>query len=359
MKRIISCLLVVVLLAAVIPASAAAETELVFSAPYAVVGETLTLSISAKNLPKCAGYGIFLKYDQEKLKLTHFKHEQAGDGTNTNELTEEDFGEENLIIVGENQANFANIKLDGFEGANCPLATLKFKVLSRPENGLLTFDILRGSDKTMFSDTNEPPNEIEFSFDPIQVPIYNNHPFTDVGNGWEKESVLFAYNNNLMNGVGGNKFGPSVTTNRAMLVTILYRYEGEPFVPAASPFTDLNADWYKNAVNWAFEKAIVNGMTATTFAPDGEITREQIATMMYRYAEYKGADLSQRENLTSFSDCNKVSPYAKAAMEWAYAKGLITGNKINNKILLDPQGEATRAQIATILMRYIKAAAEE
>lgn len=342
MKRIISCLLIIVMLAAAIPASAAATTaRLVLDAPYGVVGQELEVKIRVEDIVDCGIFGMGLKYDQTVLKPIGFIS-----GLNVGHP----FSEE--MEKGAYSIAWMIEDLDKPLNGDVVFGTLKFKVLKKVHSVELkvgNVQIAKTSDSAL-----QP-----VTFENAIVPLYTNHPFTDVKNEWFKESVLFAYNNNLMNGMGENKFEPEGATTRAMLATILYRYEGEPLAIAASPFEDLTQVWYRNAVNWAFEKKIVQGTSDTTFAPDANVTREQIATMLYRYAGVKKMDVSQRKNLTAFPDGKKVSDWAKTALEWAYAEGLITGNSINGKVYLDPQGVATRAQIATILMRFIKASAEK
>ncbi len=337
---------------AVIPATAAADktARLVLDAPYGVIGEELEVQVRVENLVECAGFTIVLEYDQNVLKPLDFTGEKLG-GMMVSE--EKGKGVYALLWIGldDTKNDIATIKGD------VTIGTFKFKVPSMPKNGMIAIDIRE--EETMFADNSQETEKIDYSFDPVFIPMYKNHPFTDITADWYKEAVLFAYNNNLMNGMGDNKFKPDEATTRAMLVTTLYRYEGEPDVSAKAPFTDLKQNWYKNPVNWAFEKEIVRGMSEKIFAPDEKVTREQIATIMYRYAESKKQDVSQKKSLSSFSDSKKVNSWAKEAMEWAYAEGLITGNSINGKVLLDPQGDATRAQIATILMRYIKNAAEQ
>ena len=352
MKRIISCLLIFVMLMAAIPASAAADktARLVLDAPYGVVGQELEVQVRVENLVECAGFTIVLEYDQNVLKPLDFKEEKLG-GLMASE--EKGKGVYALIWIGFDDTKNDIVTIKG----DVAIGTFKFKVPSMPKNGMIAIDIRE--EDTMFADNSQETEEIDYSFDPVFIPMYKNHPFTDVTADWYKEAVLFAYNNNLMNGMGENKFKPDDATTRAMLTTILYRYEGEPDVSAKAPFTDLEQNWYKTPINWAYEKGVVKGMTNTTFAPEEKVTREQIAVMMYRYAEGKKQDVSQRKKISSFSDAKKVSSWTKEAMEWAYAEGLITGNSINGKVLLDPQGNATRAQIATILMRYIKNAAEQ
>lgn len=174
-------------------------------------------------------------------------------------------------------------------------------------------------------------------------------PFTDVNEGdWFYDAVSYVYENGMMNGVSENSFAPNATTSRAMIVTILYRLENEPAVSGSS-FTDVaSGQWYTNAVAWAAENGIVNGVTATTFAPNSAITREQMAAILYRYAAWKGCDVSGRVDLSGHTDAASVSAYATEAMAWANAEGLITG--VTNTTLR-PAGSAVRAQAATILMR--------
>ena len=182
-------------------------------------------------------------------------------------------------------------------------------------------------------------------------------PFKDVKDGkWYTEAIKYVYENKLMNGMTATTFEPNTPMNRAMLVTVLYRSEGEPATSGKTPFTDLKANWYKKSVAWAYENKVVNGTTETTFSPLTPITREQIATIFYRFAQFKGRDTSAKANLSTFPDGSKVAKYAKDAMTWAVGEGLITGTKAGKETLLDPKGNATRAQVATILMRYLTTA---
>lgn len=182
------------------------------------------------------------------------------------------------------------------------------------------------------------------------------HPFTDVPSGeWYADAVQYVYDLGMMTGVTPTTFGPGVTTNRGMIVTMLYRLEGEPAVGRAS-FTDVAAgEWYSDAVAWAEANGIVNGMTPTTFEPLTTITRQQMATILYRYASFKGYDVSSRVNLSSYTDAGQIDAYAMTAMQWANAEGLITGM---TPTTLNPAGSATRAQVATILMRFCENVAE-
>ena len=182
-------------------------------------------------------------------------------------------------------------------------------------------------------------------------------PFPDVAEGdWFYDAVRYAYENSLMDGVGDNLFAPTSQTTRAQLVTILYRLAGEPEVSGTSGFTDVEADtWYTDAVVWAAENGIVNGVSETEFAPGKDITREQLATILFRYAEAKGYDVSARADLSAYPDADQIQSYAAESVAWAVAEGLIQGFEDNT---LRPAGNATRAQIATILMRFCEGVAK-
>lgn len=173
-------------------------------------------------------------------------------------------------------------------------------------------------------------------------------PFVDVKEtDWFCEAVRYVYAKGMMGGTGADTFSPGATTTRAMIVTILHRLEGSPEGPG-SVFTDVPAgQYYTGAVGWASSVGVVNGYEDGAFRPDDPITREQMAAILCRYAQYKGVDVSRRADLTRFPDSAKVSPYAVESMGWAVETGLITGMDG----LLAPGGSATRAQIATILMR--------
>ena len=166
---------------------------------------------------------------------------------------------------------------------------------------------------------------------------------------WYHEAVDYAIVNNLFNGTSDTTFAPNGTMTRGMLVTVLHRMAGEPAASAPASFTDLRQGWYRDAVAWAAENKIVEGISATQFAPDAKVTREQAMTMLMRYAAFKGYDVSARDNLAAFSDASSVSSWARDAMQWAVAAGLIEGV---TDTTIQPRGESTRAQIATILMRF-------
>ena len=180
--------------------------------------------------------------------------------------------------------------------------------------------------------------------------------FTDVTKNWAYPGIQYCVTHQLMSGVGGNLFAPKMTTTRAQIVQILYNLEGEPKVSGTTPFTDLTQNWYKDAVLWAYQTGVVSGTSATTFAPDLPVTREQIAVILMGYAEkvlgvtrtWTPADLSV------FPDAGSVSGWAKDALADAVALGLISGASNGGQTLLEPQGSATREQVATILMEFCK-----
>lgn len=174
-------------------------------------------------------------------------------------------------------------------------------------------------------------------------------PFTDVATGdWFYEAVKYAYDNSMMNGVGHNLFAPSSNLTRGMIAQVLYNLEGTP-AAGSSAFTDVAADqWYANAVNWAAANDIVGGYGNGKFGPEDDITREQMAQILYNYATFKGYDVSVQGDLSVFNDGAKTSDWALSAMKWAVGTGLLQGYDGN----LNPTGTATRAEVAQILMNF-------
>lgn len=177
--------------------------------------------------------------------------------------------------------------------------------------------------------------------------------FLDVPeNEWFAESVAYVKNKGLMNGVSASAFEPKSSITRGMIVTIIYRVDGLPEVKGTLSFSDVKKAYYRDPIIWASANGIVNGYSNKKFGPDDAITREQFAAILYRYSEKKGLNVStaaQNGNLSRFKDAGKISEYAKNAMLWANEKGLIKGVSENT---LDPQGKATRAQAATIFVRF-------
>ena len=181
------------------------------------------------------------------------------------------------------------------------------------------------------------------------IPSADAADFTDVPeNSWYRDAVQYAVNMGLMKGISDSQFAPETSMSRAMLVTVLWRYAGSP-KEGANNFDDVtNGLWYTDAIAWAAENGVVTGVGNGKFDPDGSVTREQLAVVLYRYSNAEGIDTSSRKSLDSFPDAAKVSDWAAEPMKWAVSAGLITGS--NEQLM--PQNSATRAQTAAMLHRF-------
>lgn len=187
----------------------------------------------------------------------------------------------------------------------------------------------------------------------IEVTFTNGKlPFTDVRESdWFYDDVVFAYENGLFSGTSDTTFSPNTSMTRAMLVTVLYRLEGQPAVNGRSGFSDVQYNgYYEDAVTWAADNGIVNGTSTSTFSPNVNVTREQMAAILYRYAQYKKYNTAASSSLNGFTDQASVSGYATASLEWAVAEKLVNGSA--GKLM--PTGNATRAQVAAILHRFVE-----
>lgn len=218
----------------------------------------------------------------------------------------------------------------------------KSDVVSVNENGYVTANGIGSATITAKTD-----NGIIAS---CLITVLSTPIFADVSQSdWFYDGVSYVTEKGLMQGVGGNKFNPSGTTSRGMIVTILYRLEGEPTVSQPT-FTDVAAgQWFTDAMAWAAANKIVEGYGTNTFGPNDNITREQITMILYRYAVYKSYDVSGLADLSSYTDAGAISSWALTAMRWAYSEGLITGRTTTTLV---PNGTTTRAEAATILMRF-------
>lgn len=182
------------------------------------------------------------------------------------------------------------------------------------------------------------------------VPFYDAWP-----EDWFYAGVKFAYERGWMSGISAHYFDPNGATTRAMVVAILYRLEGSPAVSGDLKFTDVPAkSWYTDAVKWASEQEIVSGVGGGKFAPDKSITRAEMASILLRYAKVKELDRGERSGFEGFADASKVAEWAKEGLQWAVAEGVISGVKNGNKLELQPVGGATRAQIASVLSRFVQ-----
>ena len=180
------------------------------------------------------------------------------------------------------------------------------------------------------------------------IPGTSGAGFTDVKEGqWYTEAVKFVTSIGLMKGKGDDYFDLNSTTTRAEIVTMLYRYEGEPAVSGGG-FSDVTAGWAKAPTKWAASKKVVNGVGNNKFNPNGKISCQDFATMLYNYAKFKGCDLSANVDLNKYSDGKNVSKYAQTPMKWAIAKGVIvpSGSKLN------PKSQTSRAQAAVYLKNF-------
>ena len=177
--------------------------------------------------------------------------------------------------------------------------------------------------------------------------------FIDVPAGsWYEEAVGFVTDRGLFQGTAGTRFSPELSMTRAMLVTVLWRLDGKPAPGAAGSFDDVpGGQWYSDAVSWAAANGVVEGYGNGRFGPDDSITREQMAAILYRYCAFKGYDTSKSADISRYADAESVSSWAREAMCWANGTGLITGM---TETALAPKETATRAQVAMILMRFVK-----
>ena len=176
-------------------------------------------------------------------------------------------------------------------------------------------------------------------------------PFADIENHWAGNSIRFVYENGLMRGVSDTDFAPDATFSRAMLVAVLHRMAGEPAANGSYPFADVrDTAWYANPVAWAYQNKLAGGMTETQYAPNAPITREQLAVMLMRFAQYMDYDTADTIRLVHYKDAGSVSGYAEGAVKWAVANGILKGRNLNE---LAPQGTATRAEVAVMLERFV------
>ena len=202
---------------------------------------------------------------------------------------------------------------------------------------------------TLTNKTNQR-DEYNFISNAAWAAVLNDTGYSDVApNAWYAEAVAAVTGQGLMNGVTSKAFGPNVTTTRGMLVTVLHRMAGEPAASASAGFADVAAGSYcAAAVDWAYEAGITSGASSTGFAPNSALTREQAVTLLCNYAEAQGLDVSAAADLSGYPDASAVSAFAQDAVAWAVDAGLLTGTGAGT---LNPQGTATRAELAALLVR--------
>ena len=273
---------------------------------------------------------------------------ENADGSTSTKEVRKDGTEVKTETTTDGETN-AEVKADGKAEVTIPVPdTEKVQmVVVTDENGNITY----------ITEVETNDNGVAVTTDgnaTVSVMSGNKKEFADVHHveHWSEKSVDFVHILGLMNGTSENHFSPDVHLTRAMLVTVLYRNEGESAVNKSIPFADVDmGSWYANAVVWAKQNGIVNGVTENEFSPDANITREQIATIMFRYAQHKGMDDVTLEENLHFADADEISEYAVSAMNWAVGTGLMKGKSTTT---INPKDNATRAEIAAILQRFIE-----
>lgn len=249
----------------------------------------------------------------------------------------------------------ASVLVDG-AAASCPAGSVRAAVAVNAADDLTAWSLADDGSISAVGGAYDAGQQT-YAFDMVNgVTAIARFPFTDVVAGtWYYGAAAYAYNNGLFAGMTPTTFAPNATMTRAMLVSVLWRLAGEPAPKAPNTFVDVpDGAWYTDAVTWAAENGVVSGIGGSRFDPSGFVTREQMAEILYNYAHSKGYDVSARADLTAFPDAGSVSGWAEEALSWANAAGLINGTVRDGQTILDPQGSASRAQVAMILMNYVE-----
>lgn len=249
----------------------------------------------------------------------------------------------------------ASVLVDG-AAASCPAGSARAAVAVNAADDLTAWSLADDGNISAVGGAYDAGQQT-YAFDVVNgVTAIAHFPFTDVVAGtWYYGAAAYAYNNGLFAGMTPTTFAPNATMTRAMLVSVLWRLAGAPAPKAPNTFVDVpDGAWYTDAVTWAAENGVVSGIGGSRFDPSGFVTREQTAEILYNYAHSKGYDVSARADLTAFPDAGSVSGWAEEALSWANAAGLINGTVRDGQTILDPQGSASRAQVAMILMNYVE-----
>lgn len=249
----------------------------------------------------------------------------------------------------------ASVLVDG-AAASCPAGSVRAAVAVNAADDLTAWSLADDGSISAVAGAYDAGQQT-YAFDVVNgVTAIARFPFTDVVAGtWYYGAAAYAYNNGLFAGMTPTTFAPNATMTRAMLVSVLWRLAGAPAPKAPNTFVDVpDGAWYTDAVTWAAENGVVSGIGGSRFDPSGFVTREQTAEILYNYAHSKGYDVSARADLTAFPDAASVSGWAEEALSWANAAGLINGTVRDGQTILDPQGSASRAQVAMILMNYVE-----
>lgn len=249
----------------------------------------------------------------------------------------------------------ASVTVDG-AAASCPAGSVRAAVAVNAADDLTAWSLADDGSISAVGGAYDAGQQT-YAFDVVNgVTAIARFPFTDVVAGtWYYGAAAHAYNNGLFAGMTPTTFAPNATMTRAMLVSVLWRLAGAPAPKAPNTFVDVpDGAWYTDAVTWAAENGVVSGIGGSRFDPSGFVTREQTAEILYNYAHSKGYDVSARADITAFPDAGSVSGWAEEALSWANAAGLINGTVRDGQTILDPQGSASRAQVAMILMNYVE-----
>ena len=249
----------------------------------------------------------------------------------------------------------ASVLVDG-AAASCPAGSVRAAVAVNAADDLTAWSLADDGSISAVGGAYDAGQQT-YAFDVVNgVTAIARFPFMDVVAGtWYYGAAAYAYNNGLFAGMTPTTFAPNATMTRAMLVSVLWRLAGAPAPKAPNTFVDVpDGAWYTDAVTWAAENGVVSGIGGSRFDPSGFVTREQTAEILYNYAHNKGYDVSARADLTAFPDAASVSGWAEEALSWANAAGLINGTVRDGQTILDPQGSASRAQVAMILMNYVE-----
>lgn len=249
----------------------------------------------------------------------------------------------------------ASVLVDG-AAASCPAGSVRAAVAVNAADDLTAWSLADDGSISAVGGAYDAGQQT-YAFDVVNgVTAIARFPFTDVVAGtWYYGAAAYAYNNGLFAGMTPTTFAPNAIMTRAMLVSVLWRLAGAPAPKAPNTFVDVpDGAWYTDAVTWAAENGVVSGIGGSRFDPSGFVTREQTAEILYNYAHSKGYDVSARADLTAFPDAASVSGWAEEALSWANAAGLINGTVRDGQTILDPQGSASRAQVAMILMNYVE-----
>jgi hypothetical protein len=301
-----------------------------------------------------------ITFDSKALETIAKKNGNGDVTLSVEELDKSSLSESERSLVGDNLVLDMNLLVGNKQvsdfGGGTVTASLPYELKKgETAEGMIVWFM---SDKGELTNCTCSYKDGQLTFDTTHFSkfIAGYFPFKDLrDNDWYYESAVYAYENDLFKGTGETNFSPDGDMTRAMLVMVLYRFDGtaESFT---SSFSDVaSGDWYKEAVAWAAAKGVVSGLDNGSFAPNANITREQLATILYRYGKAKNYNVSALASLDSFKDGRLTSSYAADAMQWAFGAGLISGKGDG---ILDPKGKATRAEVAAILMRFIKNASK-